>query len=258
MTDAATLRSYLSRNRFMPTPPPELHFVGDGDYQAIGAEFLERLIVNAGLKPQDNILDIGCGVGRLALPLTQFLETGSYDGVDPVEAGISWCKDNISSVYKNMNFHHVNCKHDLYNPGGQIKTESVVLPFENGSIDLICMISVVTHLDAAAITRYASEASRLLAPGGRCFATAFLMNEPARASLASNAGLLEFKANENGPFYYAIPEAPLAAVAYDEDYLLELFFRHGLRRRAPGIYGNWSGRVGDSFQDICIFEKVVS
>lgn len=255
MTDLATLRSFLSRNRFMPTPPPELHFVGDGDYQAIGAEFLERLIVNAELKPQDKILDIGCGVGRLALPLTQFLESGSYDGADPVEAGILWCKTNISSVYPNMRFHHIDCQHALYNPNGLQNTESITLPFEDSSFDIICMVSVLTHLETASIARYASEVSRLLASGGRCFATAFLINEPARASLTNTGGLLAFDSNENGPFYYAIPDAPLAAIAYDEDYLLELFLRHGLRRRSPGIYGNWSGRTGDSFQDICIFEK---
>ena len=59
MTDIATLRSQLSRNRFMPVPPDELHYVGDGDYRAIGAEFLERLARDADLTSSDRVLDIG-------------------------------------------------------------------------------------------------------------------------------------------------------------------------------------------------------
>ena len=256
MTDIATLRAHLSRNRFMPVPPDELHYVGDGDYRAIGAEFLERLVADANLSPTDRVLDIGCGVGRLALPLTQFLESGSYDGVDPVMAGINWCTITISSLYPNVRFQHLDLRHRLYNPDGALETAKTRLPFADGSFDLICMISVLTHLEKPEALHYAAETSRLLAPGGRCFATAFLMNPPARAALQSGERTLKFDPAGSGPLYYAIPSAPLAAVAYDEDVLLELFLRNGLRRRNPANYGWWSGRTGRSFQDICIFEKV--
>jgi SAM-dependent methyltransferase len=255
MTDIATLSAYLCRNRFMPEPPAELHYVGDGDYRAIGAEFLEHLVRRADLSPSDRVLDIGCGVGRLAVPLTQFLDTGSYEGVDPVPAGIDWCTATITPVYPNVRFRHLDLRHPLYNPAGAIETKTVRLPFEDSSFDLICMISVLTHLERDDILRYACEVSRLLAPGGRCFATAFLMNPPARTALLDGKGRIGFDGNETGPTYLGIKEAPLAAVAFDEDVLLELFFRHRLRRRNPAAYGSWSGRAGDSFQDICIFDK---
>lgn len=255
MTDISSLRAHLSRNRFMPQPPAEMLYVGDGDYRAIGAEFLERLVQDAALQPGDRILDLGCGIGRLALPLTQFLESGSYDGVDPVSSGIAWCTSTISPVYPNMCFQHLNLRHPLYNPAGALETVNTRLPFENGSFDLICMISVLTHLEAPEALHYAAEAARLLAPGGRCFATAFLMNPPARAALDEGKGALAFDPAEPGPLYFAIKDAPLAAVAFDEDVLLELFLRNGLRRRSPAHYGNWSGRDGQTFQDICVFDK---
>jgi SAM-dependent methyltransferase len=255
VSDIATLRTYLGRNRFMPQPPAELHYVGDGDYRAIGAEFLEHLVSRADLAPSDRVLDIGCGVGRLALPMTQFLDTGSYDGIDPVAAGIGWCTATVTPVYPNVRFRHLDLRHPLYNPAGAIETKSAKLPFEDGSFDLICMISVLTHLERDDILHYAVEVARLLSPGGRCFATAFLMNPPARAALLEAKGRIGFDGHETGPTYFAIKEAPLAAVAFDEDVLLELFFRHGLRRRSPATYGSWSGRAGASFQDICIFDR---
>lgn len=256
MTDIATLRRHLAANRFMPAPPPELMFCGDGDFRAIGAEFLEHLVRDAGLTPGDRILDIGSGIGRLALPMSQYLdETGSYEGLDPVAEGIEWCTAHITSVYPNVRFQHLDLHHPLYNAAGALKTSETRLPFPDGSFDVISMISVLTHLDVPEARHYAAEVARLLAPGGRCFATAFLMNPPARAALAEGKGRLGFDPAEPGPVYQSNPDAPLAGVAFNEDVLLELFLRHGLRRRNPAHYGHWSGRELPSFQDICIFER---
>lgn len=257
MTDIATLRRLLASNRFMPSPPGQLMFCGDGDFRAIGAEFLERLVRDAGLLPGHRVLDIGSGVGRLALPMTQYLdETGSYDGVDPVAAGIDWCSATITPVYPAIRFHHHDVRHDLYNPHGQYETVDAPLPFADASFDRICMMSVLTHLDQADALHYAAEVARLLAPGGLCLATAFLINLPALEALKAGLGRIGFSVNDPGPVYQSNPEIPQAGVAFDEDVLLELFLRHGLRRRNPAQYGHWSGREGPSFQDICLFERV--
>ena len=50
----------------------------------IDAAVLER----HGLKPEHRVLDIGCGVGRVALPLTRYLTSGTYDGFDIVKRWI--------------------------------------------------------------------------------------------------------------------------------------------------------------------------
>ena len=256
MTDITSLRHYLASNRFMPVPPPELTFCGDGDFRAIGAEFLEWVVREAGLKCHERVLDIGCGIGRLALPMTQFLnDAGSYDGVDPVAAGIDWCEQTITPLYPSVRFRHLDVRHPLYNLEGRLETAKTPLPFADESFDVVCMISVLTHLDLPEVLHYAAEAARLLAPGGRCFVTAFLMNAPARAALAAGGGRIAFDPAGEGPTHYSNLDAPLAGVAFDEDALLERFLRHDLRRIPPARYGCWSGRILPNFQDICVFER---
>jgi SAM-dependent methyltransferase len=252
----AALLADLARDTSLPAPPPELVFCGDGDFAAIGAEFLGHFITRGGLGPLERVLEIGCGVGRMAVPLTRYLQPpGRYDGVDIVAAGITWCQNAITPHYPAFAFHHLDLVHPLYNPTGTRATTEARLPFADGAFDFICLVSVLTHLGRDEVAHYAREISRLLAPGGRCFATAFLMNPPAREALRTTGGALRFDPSAPGPLWYAHPEAPMAAVAFDEDVLLELFLRVGLRRLRPAAYGHWSGRRTEVFQDICVFER---
>jgi 2-polyprenyl-3-methyl-5-hydroxy-6-metoxy-1,4-benzoquinol methylase len=97
------LEAQLRSNRFLPAPPPEMTFCGDGDYRAIGAEFLGHFVRLGDLRPNERILDIGCGIGRMAVPLTQFLaDDGRYTGIDIVRDGIGWCSRSITPTYPNF------------------------------------------------------------------------------------------------------------------------------------------------------------
>jgi SAM-dependent methyltransferase len=146
--------------------------------------------------------------------------------------------------------------HPLYNPGGRRAMTETALPFADGAFDFIALVSVVTHLARAEVKFYAEQIARLLAPGGRCFVTAFLTNPPALAALRRGGGKLPFDPDAPGPLFFAYSAQPLAAVAFDEDVFLELFLRVGLHRVRPAIYGHWSGRDSAVFQDICVFERV--
>ncbi len=74
------------RGRRDPTLPPRtlIETIGGGDYVAVGDRFFE-VFKEAGLEPTDDVLDIGCGVGRMARPLVGWLE-GRYEGFDASRA----------------------------------------------------------------------------------------------------------------------------------------------------------------------------
>ena len=250
------LLAHLARNRFLPAPPPGLHVVGDGDRRAVGAEFLGHFVRRGGLAPHERVLDLGCGTGRMALPLTQFLDAaGSYEGADVSGPAIDWCRRAMTPVYPRFRFHHLDLAHPLYNPAGTSDAARAELPWPDASFDFIAMVSVLTHLPTDAMRRYARECARLLAPGGRVFATAFLLNGPARDALRAGRGHLNFDGADPAPMLFADLEAPTAAVAFDEDHLLAAFLSAGLHRHRPAAYGSWSGRKGAVFQDICVFER---
>src|SRR5512141_2198210 len=81
-----------------PPRPPDalLSGVGSGDYYAIGELGLSLLEELVGVRKSDRILDVGCGLGRLAWPLSAKLgDRGSYDGFDTAKAYVEWCSGNI-------------------------------------------------------------------------------------------------------------------------------------------------------------------
>jgi SAM-dependent methyltransferase len=250
------LCDHIARNRFMPVPPSENIFVGDGDFRAIGAEFLRHFVKLGDLRPADRVLEIGCGIGRMALPLTQYLSDGTYDGMDVVADGITWCGQNITPVYPAFRFHHMDVANDLYNPAGRIESTAVTLPFADQSFDFVLLTSVLTHLQAAETLAYAWDISRLLRPGGRCFLSLFLMNDSAREGLRAGDRRLDFKPDEDGPTWLANPEIPSAAVAHDEKFLIDMFASVGLKPAKPTVYGTWCGRPNAvSYQDLLVLEK---
>ena len=71
-----TLDAALGRRDEL-TPPRRLIFIGRGRFLEIGKEFTEHFKQLVDLKPNQHVLDVGCGIGRIAIPLTRYL---SADG----------------------------------------------------------------------------------------------------------------------------------------------------------------------------------
>ena len=68
-------------------------FIGGGleDFKPIGEAFVRDFQSRCRLKPNERVLDVGCGVGRIAIPLTAFLNSDArYESFDVVPVQKTW------------------------------------------------------------------------------------------------------------------------------------------------------------------------
>src|ERR1700730_383488 len=103
-----------------PMPPDSLlASVGGGDYWYVGERAFSLLKKLARLRSSDRVLDVGCGIGRLAWPLERKLNrSGSYDGLDVVKAYTDWCVRSLGMDPVRFRFHHADIRNASYNPNG--------------------------------------------------------------------------------------------------------------------------------------------
>ena len=120
------------------------------------------------------MLDIGCGIGRMAVPLTRYLnEQGSYEGFDIVAEGIDWCTKKITPKYPRFSFHLADVYSQKYNPEGTFSASEYPFPFKDESFDLVFLTSVFTHMLPPDVENYMKEISRVLKRNGSCLITFF-------------------------------------------------------------------------------------
>jgi SAM-dependent methyltransferase len=238
-------------------PPRSMTFVGVGDFVAIGREFREYFIDLGGLGPDEKVLDVGCGIGRMAVPLTEYLSAeGGYWGFDVVKSGIDWCNANIAPKFPNFRFQHSDVHNRHYNAAGSLAAREYRFPFPDRFFDFVFVTSVFTHMLPPELERYVSEIGRVLRPGGRCLATFFLLNSESRALLGEGRSRLEFRFAPAPQCLSISEDDPEAAIAYDEDYVRRVFAGSGLRIRQPAHYGGWCERQPYlSHQDILVADR---
>ena len=172
-------------------PPMRLRFVGRGNFTATGCEFLRYFTEYGGMKPDNSVLDVGCGIGRMAIPMTKYLKEGRYRGFDIVETGINRCRENITPKHPNFEFPHADIYNKAYNPNGAGRAADFGFPCDDSSFDFAFATSVFTHMPREDTEHYLTEIGRALKPGGSLLSTWFLLNDSSRAQIAQCGGALK-------------------------------------------------------------------
>ena len=96
-----------------------------------------------------NILDFGCGCGRIILYLKHLFPEMNFYGTDIDSEAIYWCQENIKDY-------------------GDFKVNNFLPPLSYNSdfFDFVYVISVFTHLPQDMENAWLSELSRVVKPGG--------------------------------------------------------------------------------------------
>jgi SAM-dependent methyltransferase len=133
------------------------------------AETVGNLLQLASISAQDEVLEIGCGVGRIAREIAPHCR--------------SWTGTDISA---NMLAHAAARLQGLENTR-LVHLKSVGLDqFAENSFDVVYATNMLAHLDEMDRWRYVQEAFRVLRPGGRIFIDNIDLESEAGWSMFSN------------------------------------------------------------------------
>jgi ubiquinone/menaquinone biosynthesis C-methylase UbiE len=118
-----------------------------GEFEAFGSIEVQ-LLRHVGLAPTGSVVDVGCGSGRLAVPLARS-HRGEYLGTDVVPDLVEFARRETGRP--EWRFEVV---------------DDLVIPAADASADLVCFFSVLTHLLHEESYVYLREAHRVLRRGG--------------------------------------------------------------------------------------------
>lgn len=242
-------------------PAPEIrNWTGPFDdkecYFNLGKQQAEKIIQWLSIKPDQKILDIGCGCGRIAIHFLNYLnEQGQYIGIDSNKTLLSYCEDNISTINNRFQFKLIDAYNGVYSRDGKLKCEDIVFPIEDGTVDIVIMWSVFTHMYLVDIDAYLKEIRRVLKKGGLSISSFNLYNKYISNQIKMEKAYLDIKYRINEDSYSLDKETPENGFAHNEEIVKELYWKNEFIIREIK-YGFWSSKesVGE-FHDCIIAQR---
>jgi len=115
--------------------------------------FRNLMLRPAGLEPGEDVLDVACGTGTLAIAAARKVgPTGSVTGIDASQDMIERAQSKARQAGLDLTF---------------LQGTAQELPFEDGRFDVVMGTLMLHHLSKPTRTAFAREALRVLRPAGR-------------------------------------------------------------------------------------------
>lgn len=240
-----------------PLPPAHLRFMAETDENFLPvSDHLCRTVLSHGVGLDVDLLDLGCGYGRLAYGLRRAGFTGNYRGFDILSPQIGWLDRHFAGPREAAHyaFDFLNVHNARYNPGG-LPFEDVELPYAQASFDCVTSFSVFTHMYEDDIRQYLRRIAPLVRADGKWLATFFCV--PDDYSLATQHPAMRYRLTEqiSENAFIHNPAEPLHVIAYKESFLRRLFAEEGWSV-ASHRNGCWLGDPGaGEFQDWFVLRR---
>ncbi len=187
----------------------------------------------AGLRPDHDVLDAGCGVGRTARYLCDYLQSDArYEGFDVMEKPVQWSQTHITPLFPNFHFRFIPLFNTEYNPDPSLPSAAELqFPYPDESFDFVLAHSLFTHLPPDVTHNYLNEISRVLRSDGISYSTWFLFGDD--LSGYAHVRTAKMHLDSSGDFAVQDPNVPEAAVGYRTNFLRDMFSSSGLRITEP-------------------------
>src|SRR6187402_3160064 len=123
----------------LPRPDPSLHKTGSEGLDGNRGLRELRLLEHFGMQPSSDILDIGCGIGRLTYECASYLdEDATYTGLDIAPVVIDWLNAQYAPRLPGFRFDLLDVHSERYAPTGAVAPDAVRLPYDDASFDVVC------------------------------------------------------------------------------------------------------------------------
>jgi SAM-dependent methyltransferase len=242
--------------------PPRAIWIGSGDpishYYRWIWEYLAYLTLLTDLRRDSVVLELGCGHGRTARGLLQYLRSpGQYRGLDVDPVRLADAQSRLQARFPNFQFVRADVYNRQYNPDGKVTSENYVFPFGDATFDVIYAASLFSHLLPAETENYFRQSARVLKPGGRCLFSCFLLDDYQGAGTTISPQY-EFEHPLPGFEGVAVKFADLpdAVIGYRRAVIAELARKAGLSiaNVFPGLWTNATPWAVNE-QDLVLFTR---
>jgi SAM-dependent methyltransferase len=223
----------------LPQPDTSIHPVGGRTGDARGPNQL-AFLQHYGLVPTAHVLEIGCGVGRLAYELASVLTDGSYVGVDISPKAIGWLNEHYAPRLRAFRFDLLDIRNPRYRPRGSHAASEMRFPYPSEHFDVVAAFAVFMHISIEEIANYLTEIRRLLAPDGFAAVTLRAVLPGQQPPPARGRDWVPVAAG----VYSIFPELEHRSMAYDVSLARETIAAAGLSVVAE-IEGSWHLRPQD-------------